>query len=128
MDAEIAKTAKVFNILSSSKSFYYDPIAPHEVVEQLHQLDPSKACGSENTPNKFYKMIGPIAASYLANIFNACYDQEIYPSTLKHTKVIPISKSGNRNSATNYKPISILPAVSKVFEKLLYKRNEKFYL
>ena len=128
MDAKIAKTAKVFNIPCSSKSFYYDPITPHEVVEQLHQLDPSKACGPENIglPNKFYKMIGPIVASYLADMFNACYDQGIYPSILKHTKVISIHKSGNRNSASNYRPISILSAVSKVFENLLYKRIEKF--
>ena len=71
-------------------------------------------------------MIGPIVAPYVADIFNACYDQGIYPSILKHTKVIPIHKSGSRNSATNYRPISILSAVSKVFEKLLYKRIEKF--
>ena len=101
MDAKIAKTAQVFNIPSSLKSFYYDPNTPHEVVEQLHQLNPSKACGPENIPNKFYKTIGPIIASYLADIFNACYDQGIYPSILKHTKVIPIHKFGNRNSATN---------------------------
>ena len=126
MDAKIAKTAKMFNIFSSSKSFYSDPITPHKVVEQLHQLDPSKACGPENIPNQFCKMIGPIIASYLSDIFNACYDQEIYPSILKHTKMIPIHKSGNRNIATNYRPISILCAVSKVFEKLLYKRIEKF--
>ena len=92
MDAKIAKTAKVFNIPSSSKFFSHDPITPHKVVKQLHELDPSEACSPKNIPNKFYKVIGPIVAHYLANIFNACYDQGIYPSILKlkHTKVIPI--------------------------------------
>ena len=72
-------------------------------------------------------MIGPIIAPYLSNIFNNCYNNETYPSVLKHAKVTPIHKSGRKDIVSNYRPISILSAVSKIFEKLLYSRLEKFF-
>ena len=72
-------------------------------------------------------MIGPIIAPYLSNILKNCYNNETYSSVLKHAKVTPIHKSGRKDIASNYRPISILSAVSKIFEKLLYSRLENLF-
>ena len=50
----------------------------------------------------------------------------VFPNKLKIAKVIPLYKSGNRNCTSNYRPISILPTISKIFKKLLHKRIYNF--
>jgi hypothetical protein len=48
--------------------------------------------------------------------------QGIYPERLKFSLTRPIYKSGDKSSPSNYRPISLLPAFSKIFEKVVYKR------
>ena len=127
MDAKIAKASTKFKTPSVTKSFFYKTITPEEVLTQICQLNIAKVSGPENIPNKFYQSIGPIIAPYLSNIFNNCYNNETYPSVLKHAKVTTMHKNGRKDIASNYRPIFILSAVSKIFEKLLYSRLEKFF-
>ena len=67
--------------------------------------------------------------SYSLNyLFNSCILAGVFPNKLKIAKVIPLYKSGNSNCMSNYRdhPISILPTLSKIFEKLLHKRISNF--
>lgn len=63
-------------------------------------------------------IIVPIA-HYLAVIFNRCVDAGIFPDLMKYSKVIPLFKSGCKSDPTNFRPISVLPAISKIFEKIV---------
>ena len=90
-----------------------------------------KACNAclacmENTP-LIYKLVAPITSPYPSDIFNLSYEQGTFPLLLKKAKIISIHKAGSKDRVSNYRPISILSAVSKVFEKLLYIRLEKFF-
>ena len=51
----------------------------------------------------------------------------VFPDELKIGKIIPLYKSGNKSVMSNYRPISILPTISKIFEKLLHKRIYEFF-
>ena len=93
---------------------------------QFRQINAFKVSGPENVPNKFYKLLAPIISPYLSNLFNACYESGYFAAILKCAKIIPLHKSGSRYTTNNYRPISLLSTISKVFEKLLYVRLEKF--
>lgn len=67
-------------------------------------------------------VIGP-----LTDIVNDCLKNGTFPDSLKIAKVIPLHKKGCHNNVENYRPISILPVFSKVFEKILEKRLLKFF-
>jgi len=61
-----------------------------------------------------------IICTYLADIFNNCVQNGIFPDKLKLAKVIPIFKSGAKDIVSNCRPISILSHFSKIFEKLMH--------
>ena len=60
------------------------------------------------------------------HLFNACFNNGLFPEVLKVSKVIPIYKSGDKTKVNNYRPISLLPSLSKVMEKLLVVRLTSF--
>jgi len=62
----------------------------------------------------------------LADIINCSFNTGTFPEALKIAKVIPIYKKGERDNLTNYRPISILPYFSKLFEKIMYARLYDF--
>ena len=130
MDAKIPKCPNKdkFKLSSLLNLFQFELISPDEVNKYLSQLSSSKACGFENVPNNLYKLITLIISPFLADIFNKSYDLGIFPSILKYAKVIPLYKTGPKHLVNNYRPISLLSPIAKVFEKLLYVRLEKFFL
>ena len=58
----------------------------------------------------------------LTFIFNLSINQGIFPDSMKLTKVVPIFKQRSRLTCSNYRPISVLPSVSKVFEKCIFNQ------
>ena len=130
MKAKIPKcpNKNKFKLSSLLNSFQFKLISPDEVNKQLSQLSSTKACGFENVPNNLYKLITPIISPFLADIFNKSYDLGTFSSILKYAKVIPLYKIGSKHVVNNYRPISLLSPIAKVFEKLLYVRLENFFL
>ena len=68
-----------------------------------------------------------VLATILTAYFTWAFEKGIFPCTLKTTKVVPTLKTGNKNSVNNYRPISLLPSLSKVLEKLIKIRCVKFF-
>ena len=68
------------------------------------------------------KLAGTTISKFLSDLFNTCILDSEYPDDLKIAQIILIHKSGSKDSSSNYRPISILPAINKVFEKRLYSR------
>ena len=59
-------------------------------------------------------------------LFNNSLSEGIFPECFKTAKIIPIFKSGHSNSTVNYRPISMLPVLSKIFEKLMCARLDSY--
>jgi len=67
-------------------------------------------------------MPSSIISIYLSDIFNNCISSGVYPDILKTAQITHIHKTGSYEKCSNYRPISLLPPINKVFEKLLHDR------
>ena len=70
------------------------------------------------------QIIGPLSCP-LKTIFNQIVEKGVFPNLLKIAKVIPLFKKGDNKLFTNYRPISLLPAVSKLYEKIMADQIKK---
>lgn len=63
----------------------------------------------------------------ITHVFNLSLKNGKFPDSLKKARIVPIHKNGDKNETSNYSPVSILPAISKIIEKLLHKRIFEFF-
>ena len=62
----------------------------------------------------------------ITNCINKCISIKSFPDELKVADVIPVLKKEDPNNKANYRPISLLPLISKIFERVLFEQIEKF--
>ena len=115
---------------------YLDPPAPQsillhsinakEIKDTIKGLKNSNSSGHDHFTSKFVKLSAPILIPALEKILNLALKTGVYPDNLKIAKVIPIFKKGDPASVNNYRPISILSTINKIFEKILYARLMKY--
>ena len=110
----------------TSNSLFLTPVTWIEVNDLINILNPSKYVGPNSIPIKLLKILGSSIAPLLAVLVNQSFQSGIFPDKLKIAKVITLFKKGNPELPSNYRPISLLPIFSKVFEKLIYRRLYKF--
>ena len=103
----------------SPVSMFVTPCSSFDVEKVILSMA-NKRCGLDNIPIKIYKFFVEKLSGVIAYVFNLSIEQGIFPDRFKRAKVTPIHKSGSPFSVKNYRPISILPVLSKVFEKLMY--------
>ena len=111
---------------SSNQSMYLFNTTEFEILEIIKSLKNTKSTGYDDFSTKFIKLSAPLIAKDLAKIFNLAISTGVYPDNLKIAKVIPIFKKGDQTSVNNYRPISILSPINKIFEKILYSRLIKY--
>ena len=78
-----------------------------------------KSSGYDGITNKVVKLIGDIIADPISRLLNECIANGYFPDKLKEAKVIPLYKKGDIHKVKNFRPISLLPSLSKIFEKAL---------
>ena len=98
------------------------PITPSEICDVTATFKCNKSAGYDsNSPNVIKSIIKNIALP-LCNVFNKSLLTGCFPDKLKVAKVIPLYKGDDKRLLNNYRPISVLPAFSKILERLMYKR------
>ena len=90
---------------------------PFDIAKYLNSVPNSKACGLDSISVRMLKQTIPFISSILTDMFNRILVDGVFPKIWKTARVTPIFKGGDQNNPSNYRPISVLPILSKLFEK-----------
>ena len=106
--------------------FQFKQIKPAKVNMVIGKLKNGKATGIHNIPNKSSKLSKDVIVSSLTAIFNACIKERIFINDFKTGKVSPVFKSERKDLPGNYRPITVLPTIARVFERIVYEQIYSF--
>ena len=106
-------------------SFYFSPINHLDIKIIISSLK-NKTFGPNTYPVKVLKYISNPISHILSHLINISLESGEFPNSLKTARVTPIFKDGNPNDLSNYRPISVLPLLSKVYEKAVYRQIYEF--
>lgn len=98
------------------------------MAQLILKLDANKATGPNNILTNILQKYNRILSKPLSKIINISFQSGIFPDYLKIAKVVPVLKKGDKLLCTNYKPISLLSNISKIFEKAMYIRVTSFLI
>lgn len=121
------KTYTDFLLQHVNSSFKFSHVNRDAVLKVIDGLKSKSSYGNDRISNKLLKIVKHELADALTLIFNQCISQNTFPYALKIAKVIPIYKKNEEYIMDNYRPVSVLPSISKVFEKLLYKQIYEYF-
>ena len=110
----------------TGNSLFLTPGTLLEVTDLISILNPSKSVGPNSIPIKLLKILGSSVSQFIALLVNQSFLSGIFPDKLKITEVMSLVKKGNAEILSNYRPISLLPIFSKIFEQLIYRRLYRF--
>ena len=97
-------------------------VTENEVLTVLRKLNIHKAMGPDGLPNHLLKLIADQITPSLTILFNLCLDNGTFPDQWKKANITPVYKKGQKELKSNYRPISLLPAISKVLERIIFNR------
>ena len=107
---------------------FFAPTTESEINDIIYSLKNKTSVGYDNISIILLKHISKPISKYMSDLINLSFLTGTFPDKLKIAKVKPLHKSGKTSEPINYRPISILPSFSKVFEKAAAVRLKKYLL
>ena len=107
--------------------FAFEEIDLASIEKEIHNLKMNKASQSSDIPTKIIKENVDIFAEFLWKSINSSIKSSTFPSCLKLADVTPLHKKGKKDKKDNYRPVSILPTLSKCFEKCMFSQMSAYF-
>ena len=107
--------------------FQVAPISPDDLCRVISRMRNSAACGADGLCIRFIKIGLPSLCHVLTHIVNSSLVSQHVPGSWKLALVHPIQKSSKSTDTTNYRPISILPTIAKIVERVVYEQLFYFF-
>ena len=98
-----------------------------QVEEACRGLDASKAAGWDGVSPRVIKAVAEEIAGPLSRLYNGCMREGYYPGYFKTARVIPVFKGEDPTQYSNYRPVSVLPVLSQIFERIIKVRLVQFF-
>ena len=114
----------LFYVVPFLEFFFFYPTDSQEVLTIIKSLKNKGSKLLDISPQIIENSTVP--SSHFAELYNISLGEIVFPSILKIGKITPAHKSGSTDDADNFRPITTLPALSKIFERLTLNRMNKF--
>ena len=111
---------------NQNSSFFLSPVSPNEISNIIQNLKKKSPPNLNKLPTFLLVLARDLICVPLSKIINESFISGLFPNSLKLANVVPIFKSGASHDKTNYRPISLLPVYSKIFERCIAKRLLNF--
>ena len=111
--------------INVDQSIYLVPTDVNEIHRILKQIK-TKSAGWDEINNEVIMQSFHTFSNVLVHLVNLSLLNGVFPNEMKIAKVIPLYKNGNNKIVSNYRPVSILPIFSKLYERIIYNRIFKF--
>ena len=99
---------------------------PSEITLIGQELQNSYSSGHDDIQVNIIKSSISYISEPLSHLINCTFQNGIFPESLKIARICPVFKNGDQHVCANYRPISLLPSLSKMFEEIMYKRLVSF--
>ena len=125
---KISNSSKSINDYNSlipmnPKSLFMHPTNDYEILKIVQEMDNKTSSGHDDISNTLLKKLVANITKPLCLIFNKSLTEGQFPNLMKPADVVPLYKGKSREYVTNYRPISLLITISKILEKIVYKRT-----
>ena len=106
--------------------FSFRKTTQDEIWKVIRNLNTKKSCQTSDTATKIIKLNSKIFSNLIYKHFNYCIDKVEFPSDLKHGAIVSVYKK-NKCKTENYRPVSILSNLSKIYERLMYNQLYDYF-
>ena len=113
-------------VIPTAHSFEFKSVSEVDIRNVLFKLNPAKRGGPHQIPTFIYQCLSNLISIPLTLLLNETLETSIFPNCLKIALVTPVFKKGCREDPSNYRPISSLPIISKIFERIIKDQLMKF--
>ena len=122
--SEIESDSGVYQryLTRTDKRFYLHPTDANKVFSLMNKLNKSKATGLDRIFARLIRECADLICVPICDIFNKSFSQGKLPEDWKSARVTPLFKQGDRDDVNNYRPISVIPVVVKVLERIVYEQ------
>ena len=124
LDSVLAYYKRFLN--TENQKFTFLPTSEDEILKLLKDTNPEKAAGIDNLSGRFLKDGAAALALPISKLCNLSMKRSKFPLDCKIAKLKPLYKKGSKTDPKNYRPVSLLPLVSKVIEKVIHNQTKTF--
>ena len=122
----VCKIKEAYSEILRENNFSFKIVSMDEVKKVVLKLNSKKSSTYGAILESILKQTIEVYLKYLTNTINHSVKESTFPDELKQSEVIPVYKKLDPSQEENYRPVSLLPHISKVFERVIYKQINKF--
>ena len=111
---------KIKENIKVETKFNFSTVSESAIKEKINSLDKKKASTFNNIPTRILVENNDIISPYITEMYNDSKSKADFPSSLKLADITPAHENNDRSTKNNYRPVSILPSISKVFERNMF--------
>ena len=118
---------KIREHIQTQHYFYFAAVNDKHIEKNMQKMDPKKAQGCDNKPSKLLRLGASGISSYVTQLVNYCLHVCEFPDRMKLADVSSLYKKNDYLKKDNYRPVSVLPSLSKIYERVMGQQLYDFF-